>query len=227
MAMKLLVVDDDPQVLKTIKSLIESLGYEVLALADSREAARRVGKEKFDGAFLDAEMPHLDGFSLTEAIRKSPSNTKIPVVMLTGHDDAETMQAGFKAGVSFFLSKPPDLNRLRVLLRLMKEQMLREKRRYIRLPVRTVVHGSLGKHEFKSVSLNVSESGMLLEDSGGADVGQELQLTFTLPLIPDVLNPSVRVVRKERSGHTAVQFLQPSPEDRRVIQDFIAGLVKG
>ncbi len=137
------------------------------------------------------------------------------------------MRAGFKAGISFFLGKPPDLNRLGALLRLMKQQMLLEKRRYIRLPVRTVVHCSQGKRQFKSVSLNVSESGMLLEDSGGVDVGQELQLRFSLPLIPDVLNPSVRVVRKERSGHTAVQFLQPSPEDRRVIQDFIAGLVKG
>ena len=227
MAMKLLVVEDDPQVLKTIKSLIESLGYEVLALVDGPEAARRLGKEKFEGAFLDAQMPHLDGFSLTEAIRKSPSNSKIPVVMLTGHDEAETMRAGFKAGVSFFLGKPPDLNRLRTLLRLIKEQMLREKRRYIRLPVRTVVHCSLGKRQFKSASLNLSEGGMLLEDSGGAEVGQELQLRFSLPQMPDVLNPSVRVTRKERSGHTAVQFLQPSPEDRRVIQNFIAGLVKG
>jgi two-component system chemotaxis sensor kinase CheA len=101
--MRLLVVDDDPQVL----TAIESLGYEVLALADSREAASHVGREKFDGAFLDAQMPHLDGFSLTEAIRKSPSNSKIPVVMLTGHDEAETMRAGFKAGISFFLGKPP------------------------------------------------------------------------------------------------------------------------
>jgi CheY-like chemotaxis protein len=227
MAMKLLVVEDDPQVLQTIKSLIESLGYEVVALADSREAAWRVGKEKFEGAFLDARMPHLDGFSLTEAIRKSPSNSKITVVMLTGYNDAETMRAGFKAGVSFFLGKPPDLNRLGTLLKLMKQQMLREKRRYIRLPVRTVVHCSLGKRQFKSASLNVSEGGMLLEDSGGADVGQELRLRFSLPLIPDVLNPSARVTRKERSGHTALQFLQPSPEDRQVIQDFIAGLVKG
>jgi CheY-like chemotaxis protein len=188
-------VEDDPQVLETIKSLIESLGYDVLALSDSREAARRVGKEKFDGAFLDVRMPHLDGFSLTEAIRKSPSNSKIPVVMLTGYSDAQTMRTGFKAGVSFFLGKPPDLNRLGALLRSMRQQMLHEMRRYIRLPVRTVVHCSLGKRQFKSASLNVSEGGMLLEDSGGAGAGAAI---FTAIIS--------RRAKPQRQGHAQGPF---------------------
>jgi CheY-like chemotaxis protein len=226
MAMKLLVVDDDQDVLKAIKGLLQSLGYEVLALADSREAAERVNRQKFDGAFVDARMPHLDGCALARHIRNSPSNSSIPIFMLTGFDDVETMRAGFRAGVTFFLSKPTDLNELRGLLRLMQMAMLREKRSYVRLPLRTVVHCRAGEHEFTAASLNIGEGGMLLEASGGLEQGQEVQLRFSLPQIPEALNPRAEVVRREPPDRMAVHFTQLTAEERKAIQAYIAGIIK-
>lgn len=226
MPLKLLVVDDDPKVLNAVKTLVESLGYEVLALTDSREAAERVRDQKFAGAFVDAKMPYLDGPALVRHIRNSQTNSSIPIFMLTGYDDAQTMREGFRAGVTFFMGKPLDVGRVTSTLKLMKEAMLREKRSYIRLPLRTVVNCSTSEHQFTATSLNVGEGGMLLDPSGGLEVGQELWLRFSLPRIPLTLNPRAKVVRRERPDRMGVQFLELTPEDRKALQDFIAGIVK-
>src|SRR5271157_443399 len=112
MAFKILLVDDEPPILVLLKSMLESLGCEVVATDDSREAARLVNSRKFDGFLLDAIMPHLDGFQLTQAVRSSPSNRAAPVVMITGSDDAHTMRKGFQAGITLFLGKPISQERL-------------------------------------------------------------------------------------------------------------------
>ena len=226
MALKILVVDDEPDVLRLIKTVIESLGYEVLALADSREAAERINRQKFDGVFVDARMPHLDGTDLVRHIRNSPTNSSVPIVMLTGYDDVETMRAGFRAGITFFLGKPPEVRQIGNLLRLMRDVMLREKRSYVRLPLRTVVNCRMGEHQFTSASLNIGEGGMLLETSGGLEAGREVELRFSLPATPSLLNPRAKVVRREPPDRMAVQFLELSSEERKAIQEYIAVRVK-
>lgn len=226
MAMRLLVVDDDPEVLKVVKTLLESLGYVVLATVDSLRAAELADHQKFDGVFLDARMPHLDGAGLARRIRNSPSNSSVPIVMLTGYDDVETMRAGFRAGITFFMGKPPEVTQLAALLKPLRGAMLREKRSYIRLPIRTVVTCKTAQHQFTSASLNIGEGGMLLDHSGGLEVGQELDLQLTLPGDPLTLNPRAKVVRREAPDRMGVQFVAASSEDRKAIRDFIAGRVK-
>jgi CheY-like chemotaxis protein len=226
MAMRLLVVDDDQDVLNVIKNLLQSFGYGVLALADSREAAARVNRQKFDGAFIDARMPHLDGLALTRHIRSSPSNSSIPIFMLTGYDDVDSMRAGFRVGITFSLSKPLDVYQLRGLLTQMHGAMLREKRSYVRLLLRTVVLCRAGEHQFTSASVNLSEGGMLLETSGGLEEGQEVELQFSLPTSGELLNPRTRVVRKEPPDRIAVRFTELAPEERQAIQAYIAGIIR-
>jgi CheY-like chemotaxis protein len=226
MSMRILVVDDDVDVLKVTKNVIQSLGYEVLALADSREAAERINRQKFDGAFVDARMPHLDGTELVRRIRDSATNNSVPIVMLTGHDDVETMRAGFRAGITFFMGKPPDIKQISNVLRLMQDVMLREKRSYARLPLRTVVTCRDKRHQFTSVSLNVSEGGMLLESSGGLEAGDEVDVCFSVPPSPGLLDCRARVKRREPSGRMAVQFVDLAAEDRKAIQAYIAVRVK-
>jgi CheY-like chemotaxis protein len=224
--MKLMIVDDEPEVLKVLKSLLESLGYEVLALADSREAAQRVERQKLDGIFVDAHMPHMDGAELVRHIRKTASNSSVPIVMLTGYDDVETMREGFRAGITFFLAKPPQMTALAGVLKPLHGAMLREKRSYIRLPLRTIVNCRTEKTQFTSASLNIGEGGMLLEQSGGLEVGQELELRFSIPQHQGMSNPRARVVRKEAATRIAVQFIDLPLEDRRAIQAYISGAVR-
>lgn len=224
--MKLMIVDDDPEVLKVLKNLLESLGYEVLALADSREAAQRVDRQKLDGVFVDSRMPHLDGPALVRHIRNSSSNSSVPIVMLTGYDDVETMRAGFRAGITFFLAKPPQVSHLAGVLRPLRGAMLREKRSYARLPLRTIVNCRTEKGQFTSASVNIGEGGMLLEQSGGLSAGQEVELRFSIPEKAGMLNPRGRVVRKEPPDRIAIQFTDLSAEYRGIIQAYIAGTIK-
>ncbi len=226
MSLKILAVDDDADVLKLIKSVIQSLGYEVLGLTDSRQAAERITRQKFDGVFVDARMPGLDGIGLVRHIRLSATNNSVPIVLLTGYDDVETMRAGFRAGITFFLGKPPEVRQVGNILKLMQDVMLREKRSYVRLPLRTVVTCRTSEHQFTSASINVSEGGMLLETSGGLECGQQLELRFSVPSSPSLLNPRATVVRREPPDRMAVQFADLSFEDRKAIQGYIALRVK-
>jgi hypothetical protein len=76
--------------------------------------------------------------------------------------------------------------------------MLKDGRRYARPPLRAIVNCRTDKLQFKSMSVHVSQTGMLLETSGGLDVGQEAELQFELPDITGQLNPRAAVVRKEQ-----------------------------
>ena len=227
MALKVMVVDDEPAILELLKNLMGPAGFAISAFTDSREAAARVEKEKFDAVFVDFRMPGMDGFELTRCVRASPSNSKIPIVMLTGHDDLETMRKGCQAGITFFLGKPVTVEKLRGLLTVTRGAMLNEKRRYARLPLRTAVSCQAGGTQFKSGSLNISEAGMLLENSGRVAVGQEVKLEFMLPQARQVLRPRARVVRLEDPNYMGVQFVAIEPEERAAIQNYILGLVKG
>lgn len=227
MSLKILVVDDDPDVMKATKTVIQSLGYEVLALSDSREAAERINRQKFDGIFVDSRMPNMDGVELVRHIRNSSTNNSVPIVMLTGYDDVETMRAGFRAGITFFMGKPPDIKQVSNILKLMQDVMLREKRSYVRLPLRTVVTCRSDPYRFTSASLNISEGGMLLETSGGLEIGREVEVRFSVPQSPSTLNPRARVVRREPPDRMGVQFVDLSFEDRNAIQGYIAIRVKG
>jgi CheY-like chemotaxis protein len=226
MAFKILAVDKDADALRVIKEAAGPLGHEVVVLNSGLEAANQVNCQKFDGAFIGASLPHMDGFAVTQLMRSSLTNRRVPIVMLTDSGDAKTMRKAFAAGVTFLLNKPLDLQHLQALLGSMRGQMLNEKRRYVRLPVRTMVYCHPGETQSKTLSVNVSQSGMLLEASGGLKVGHEEELLFELPDTAGQLSPIASVVRKEPNGRTAVRFAALSPRDRKALSDFVAGIVK-
>ena len=109
---RLLVVDDDLAALAFLRTTLEEMGYEVAAISNGGEAIHRIDREKFSAAFVDARMPSIDGFRVIRYIRSSPSNSAIPIIMLTGFDDVETMRAGFEAGVTFFQPNSVDRPKL-------------------------------------------------------------------------------------------------------------------
>ena len=226
MSMKLMVVDDDPAALELVKALVEPLGYEVLALADSRQAAERVNEQKFDGIFVDVQMPDLNGFELTKLIRASRLNSRVPIVMITALEDIETMRQGYKAGVTFFLTKPFNPEKLRGLLLAMGNAMLRDRRRHIQLPLSTAVTCRWGNEQAELASVNISESGMLLESSSGLDSGQEINLDFTLPAGQKHLSLRAKIVHKEPPNIIGVQFHDLTSEDQDYIRQYMSSGLK-
>jgi CheY-like chemotaxis protein len=229
MAFRLLVVDDDLPMLGLLKSILEQMGVEAVTERDSRVAARLVATRKFDGIFLDAAMPHLDGFQLTEAVRKSPSNSTVPIVMLTGSDDVQTMRRGFQAGITLFLGKPLTHERLAHVLNAMRGAFLKEKRRYTRLVYRNEVLCRLtgsSSPPSKLSALDLSEGGMSLMKAVGLNVGQGLDLQFALPGASGVLRPVAKIVRQMPPDGIGVSFVNLSPPELRALQSYISGLIR-
>ncbi|HEV2350216.1 MAG TPA: response regulator [Terriglobia bacterium] len=230
MSLKIMVVDDEPKILEIIKAFVDPLGCEVSTFQDSRDAAKTITRQKFDGIFVDANMPYLDGFELTQCIRESPSNSKAPVVMLTGCDDVETMRRGFKAGITIFLGKPVTQERMVRAINALRGAFLREKRKYVRLAFHALVACKWnlnGSHQSNSSGLDISEGGMGLGEAPRLGVGHNLDLDFSLLATPSPLKLHARVVREMPPNGLGVEFVDLSPADRMAIQRYITGAIKG
>src|SRR6267154_3614494 len=137
--LKLLVVEDNIASLELMTEVFTSLKADVRPLSESEKAVGMINEERFDGIFLDLEMPNLNGFDLARLIRKSSWNKSTPIVIVTGRDERQTMQEAFSMGATFFLQKPIDRQKLTVLFRTVTGGMLENRRKSIRVPLRTEV----------------------------------------------------------------------------------------
>jgi CheY-like chemotaxis protein len=80
---RLLVVDDDPQVIDLVRQLLEGEPYEVVAAADGQEALEAIARQRPDIVLLDLLMPRLDGFAVIAHLRQEPQYRQLPVIVLT------------------------------------------------------------------------------------------------------------------------------------------------
>jgi len=223
--MKILLVDDEPEICRMIKAMVQPLGVEVRTSSDSREAASILEQEKFDGIMLDVAMPGLDGFQLAQKIRTTPPNQQAPIIMITGMDDVDTMRRAFEAGVTFFIGKPISRERVYAIFRTARGAMLAERRRNARLPYRTAVNCVWEEERFTATSINISEGGMGLESSGGAAEGNVLTLEFNMPESKQPIRVTGKIRSKDASGRTSIEFIDPSEASRGVIREYIYGKV--
>ena len=171
-SLKLLVVEDDIASLELMTEVFTSLEAEVRPVSDSREAAGLINQEKFDGIFLDLEMPNLNGFELATRIRSSSWNKATPIVIVTGRDERQTMQEAFAMGATFFLQKPVDRQKLSILFRTVRGGMLENRRRSIRVPLQTDVTCEVGSRTVRGVTWNLSQGGMQVETGWPAAGGR-------------------------------------------------------
>jgi CheY-like chemotaxis protein len=110
----ILVVDDDPDIRRMLRRMLESDGYHLVEAADGLEALGRVRSEPPDLIFLDLLMPGLDGWGVLRALRQDPATETIPVVLISGHVMADASQVR-EWGAVALLRKPFRLAALRAL----------------------------------------------------------------------------------------------------------------
>lgn len=117
---KLLVVEDDRELNKTVCSYLNQNGYETAGCLSANEAYDAMyGGTLFDLIISDIMMPGVDGFEFAKNVREL--NQEIPILFMTARDDFASKQRGFKAGIDDYMVKPIDLDEL--LLRI--EALLR------------------------------------------------------------------------------------------------------
>ena len=218
--LKLLVVEDNLASLELMTEVFTSLKAEVRPISDSEKAVDAVNQEKFDGIFLDLEMPKLNGFELARLIRKSSWNKSTPIVIVTGRDERQTMQDTFALGATFFLQKPVDRQKLSILFRTVSGGMLENRRKYTRVPIRADVACTVGSRTLRGVSWNLSRGGMQVE-VGDLKPKDAVRLSFQLPISAVVIDaPGVVVwANEQRQG---IQFTNVSAQSQQSIRQFIA-----
>ncbi len=125
---KILVVDDERSIRRTLRDILELEKYQVEEAADGLECMVKLKQGKFDVVILDIKMPKLDGMEAIERIQVLSPDT--PVVMISGHGDINTAVEAVKKGAFDFIQKPPDLNRLLITLRnaMDKSSLITEKK---------------------------------------------------------------------------------------------------
>ena len=102
----LLIVDDEDILTELNAERLESLGYDVVAATDSREALRifKAGPDKFDLIITDYTMPHLTGIDLAGELLRVRAD--IPVIMCTGYSEAVSAETAKEVGIRELLMKP-------------------------------------------------------------------------------------------------------------------------
>ena len=101
---KILLVDDDVDLVKVMSGALESKAYEVVVAYNGQEGLEKARKEKPDLVVLDILMPVADGFTFADQFRKDPSLAKIPVLALTSF--SESLGQPFPFEVTEYIAKP-------------------------------------------------------------------------------------------------------------------------
>ena len=103
---RVLVVDDEPDVLLLCRVNLEFEGYEVMEAGDGVEAMTRVRERRPDVILLDVMMPRMDGWQVLTELKSDPDLQDIPVVMLTAKVQDQDQIRGWSAGASEYITKP-------------------------------------------------------------------------------------------------------------------------
>ena len=112
---KILIVDDEQSIRRTLKEILEFEKYIVDEAADGYDCLVKLKQDKYDVIILDIKMPKLDGMDALDRIKELAQD--IPVIMISGHATIDTAVESVKRGAFDFISKPPDLNRLLITIR--------------------------------------------------------------------------------------------------------------
>ena len=104
--MKILVVEDDPDARKVLSLILKLDGFGAEVASSGPEAIQMLSEALPDLVLLDVMMPDMDGYEVCAWIRANPSTAHLPVVMLSGKADPESVARGLEVGANEYLAKP-------------------------------------------------------------------------------------------------------------------------
>ena len=106
MNQRILVVDDDTQIVRLVQSYLEQAGYAVLTAYDGAAALRTIRTERPDLVVLDLMLPDQDGWSITRTVRADASQADLPIIMLTARIEDTDKIVGLEIGADDYIAKP-------------------------------------------------------------------------------------------------------------------------
>lgn len=107
---KILVVDDDKELMKSVCSFLNQSGYEAKGCLSAEDAYDVMYENVFDLIVSDIMMPDIDGFEFVKTVREI--NEEIPILFMTARDDFAAKQKGYRVGIDDYMVKPVDLDEM-------------------------------------------------------------------------------------------------------------------
>jgi DNA-binding response OmpR family regulator len=205
---RLLIVDDDPDILKMADRILSHAGHQVVTAGDALKAIDLLGGGGFDVLVSDANMPLYSGFELIQTVRANPRYEHLSVAMLTGLRERKDVEKAVRAGVDDYIVKPLDPIMLVQKINSMIEKRPPEKKPEIRLnPESSTAQAQMSV----GVQLeSISELGIVILTMTPLKVGDNVEISAAfLRQWTDKL-PQLKVLSTEpttKSGVTRVQLV--------------------
>ncbi|MFK8103694.1 MAG: sigma-54-dependent transcriptional regulator [Saprospiraceae bacterium] len=216
---RILVVDDEVSIRKTLREILEFEKYEVEEAGDGLECLVKLKKNKYDVVIMDIKMPKMDGMEALERVQLLVPDT--PVIMISGHANIDTAVEAVKKGAFDFISKPPDLNRMLITIRnaMDKSSLITEtktlKRRVAKSKTQQIIGSSEEIESIKGTIERVAPTEARVLVTGSNGTGKELVARWMHEKSPRSAHPIVEVncaaipselIESELFGHEKGSF---------------------
>lgn len=113
----LLIVEDDPDTAEMLRVYFEAQGYKVVLAGNGRVALEKCRSEKLDLILLDVRLPDIDGFEVGQSLQNDVITSRLPVIFVTERRERDDRIAGLKLGAIDYITKPFDVQELRLRVR--------------------------------------------------------------------------------------------------------------
>lgn len=195
---RILVVDDDPDILKLSERVLASAGHIVVTVEDVLRALDLMNYVEFDMVISDANMPHYSGFDLVQTLRKNPKFKDLSIAMLTGLRERKHIDRAVQAGVDDYIVKPID-----PMILIEKVTALFNKKPPIDYP-EILVSPEMGKVAMKiTLTLeSVSELGCKMVSDVPIRPGQVLDVEADFFKVLDAAPPPMKVLSADLNKST-------------------------
>jgi CheY-like chemotaxis protein len=216
---KILIVDDVPEGLRTLREALAWPGIAVFEASSGRQALDVHRHERVDLIFLDLAMPGLDGVEVTRHIRADPDLRDVSIVMVADDARETTRARALKAGANDFIARPIQLSDIQLRIQRLVAVAARKP---TKLLAQVAAQG--GPASFIGRIVNVSTSGLLLETDGEVDLGRDLAVTFSLPGIDTRVHAAARVVRRapgQGAARWGLRFTNLDDAGRRALREYV------
>jgi DNA-binding response OmpR family regulator len=214
MTPKILLADDNPNILSFVQPALEREGYTVITASDGSEALYKWETEHPALMVLDIEMPEPNGLAVCRKIRDA--GDRLPIIFLTVRDSVSDLEFGFSLGASDYMSKPFDIRELLARVKARLPQAVQEFDNYIRVDAPRRVVALRTPTGWGAIELTPREFDLLsyLVTNAGRPIGRTtiLEAVFDIPGDSDIETKTL-----EKHIWALRQKIEPNPKEPRYI----------